>query len=32
MARSGLSKGDIQKVRDTLISQGQYPSVDAVRM
>ena len=32
MARSGLSKGDIQKVRDTLISQGQYPSVDAVRI
>ena len=32
MARSGISKGDIQKVRDTLISQGQYPSVDAVRI
>lgn len=32
MARTGLSKGDIQKVRDTLIAQGQYPSVDAVRI
>lgn len=32
MARTGLSKGDIQKVRDTLIAQGEYPSVDAVRI
>lgn len=32
MARTGLSKSDIQKVRDTLIAQGQYPSVDAVRI
>lgn len=32
MARHGLSKQEIQKVRDTLIAQGQYPTVDAVRI
>lgn len=32
MARHGLSKQEIQKVRDTLIAQGQHPTVDAVRI
>lgn len=32
MARSGLYKSDVQKARDSLISQGVNPSVDAVRV
>lgn len=32
MARSGLYKSDVQKARDSLISQGTNPSVDAVRV
>src|SRR5262245_40900242 len=32
MARSGLERGDVQRARDALRAQGQYPSVDAVRI
>ncbi|MYN08625.1 hypothetical protein GTP77_14900 [Massilia sp. FT127W] len=32
MARMGLEKSDVQRARDSLIAQSQYPSVDAVRI
>lgn len=32
MARTGLLKSDVEKARDSLLAQGQYPSVDAVRI
>lgn len=32
MARTGLYKSDVKKARDSLISQGTNPSVDAVRV
>jgi chromosome segregation ATPase len=32
MARTGLDKSDVQRARDSLIAQSQYPSVDAVRI
>lgn len=32
MARTGLEKADVQRARDSLIAQSQYPSVDAVRI
>jgi chromosome segregation ATPase len=32
MARGGLYKSDVQKARDTLIAQGNHPSVDAIRV
>ncbi|MEX5745939.1 DNA-binding protein [Massilia sp. X63] len=31
MARAGLYKSDVQRARDSLISQSIYPSIDAVR-
>lgn len=32
MARSGLYKSDVQRARQSLLAQGQRPSVDAVRI
>jgi DNA repair exonuclease SbcCD ATPase subunit len=32
MARSGLYKSEVKRARDALLSQGKYPSVDAVRI
>ena len=32
MARIGLLKSDVEKARDSLLAQSQYPSVDAVRI
>jgi hypothetical protein len=32
MARSGLSKSEVKKARDFLVSQGRHPSVDAIRV
>jgi len=32
MARTGLSKEEVAHARDGLLAQGQYPSVDAVRV
>ena len=32
MSRTGLYKSEIKRARDTLISQGRHPSVDAVRI
>lgn len=32
MARSGLNRADIERVRNTLIALGKHPSVDAVRI
>jgi chromosome segregation ATPase len=32
MARTGLYKSDVKRARDSLLSQGQNPSVDAVRV
>lgn len=31
MARSGVYKSDVMKARDSLLSQGKNPSIDAVR-
>lgn len=31
MARAGLYKSDVQRARDSLVSQSIYPSIDAVR-
>lgn len=31
MARSGLTKSQVRTVRDRLLAEGRYPSVDAVR-
>lgn len=32
MARIGLLKSDVEKARESLLAQSQYPSVDAVRI
>ncbi|KQQ32485.1 hypothetical protein ASF61_15800 [Duganella sp. Leaf126] len=32
MARTGLSKEEVERARAALLAQGQYPSVDAVRV
>jgi chromosome segregation ATPase len=32
MARIGLLKSEVEKARDSLLAQSQYPSVDAVRI
>jgi hypothetical protein len=32
MSRTGLSKQQVKKARDTLLAQEKYPSVDAVRI
>ncbi len=32
MARAGLSRLDIKRARDSLIAQGQHPSIDAIRI
>lgn len=32
MARTGLSKEEVEQARASLLAQGQYPSVDAVRV
>jgi DNA repair exonuclease SbcCD ATPase subunit len=32
MARTGLYKSEVKKARESLISQGRHPSVDAVRI
>ncbi|MDT0618617.1 DNA-binding protein [Salinisphaera sp. P385] len=32
MARSSIGKTEVEKARDSLIAQGQHPSVDAVRV
>lgn len=31
MARSGLTKAQVRSVRDRMLAEGKYPSVDAVR-
>ena len=31
MARAGIYKSEVLRARDRLISQGKYPSIDAVR-
>ena len=31
MARSGLTKSQVRTIRDRLLADGRYPSVDAVR-
>ena len=31
MARSGLTKSQVRTVRDRMLADGKYPSVDAVR-
>ncbi|WP_342234332.1 DNA-binding protein, partial [Ralstonia sp. OTU4908] len=32
MARAGLSRLDIKRARDSLLAQGQHPSIDAIRI
>ncbi|MGH8790292.1 MAG: DNA-binding protein [Cupriavidus necator] len=32
MARAGLTRMDIKRARDTLLAQGQHPSIDAIRI
>ncbi|MGI4890067.1 MAG: DNA-binding protein, partial [Janthinobacterium lividum] len=32
MARAGLSRIDIKRARDSLLAQGQHPSIDAIRI
>ncbi|TAM07652.1 MAG: DNA-binding protein [Paraburkholderia sp.] len=32
MARAGLTRSAIKRARDTLVAQGQHPSIDAVRI
>ncbi|MDA3922859.1 MAG: DNA-binding protein [Salinisphaera sp.] len=32
MARSNIDKTEVEKARDSLVAQGQHPSVDAVRV
>ncbi len=32
MARTGLTKSQVRTCRDTLLAEGRYPSVDAVRL
>lgn len=32
MARAGLSRLDVKRARDSLIAQGQHPSIDAIRI
>lgn len=31
MARAGLSRLDVKRARDSLLAQGQHPSIDAIR-
>lgn len=31
MARAGIYKSEVLKARNILLSQGRYPSVDAIR-
>lgn len=32
MARAGLSRLDVKRARDSLLAQGQHPSIDAIRI
>lgn len=32
MARAGLTRSAVQRARDALVAQGQYPSIDAIRI
>ncbi|CAM3393607.1 MULTISPECIES: DNA-binding protein [Cupriavidus] len=32
MARAGLSRLDVKRARDSLMAQGQHPSIDAIRI
>ncbi|CAJ0822698.1 DNA-binding protein [Ralstonia flaminis] len=32
MARAGLSRLDVKRARDSLVAQGQHPSIDAIRI
>ncbi|TAL80521.1 MAG: integrase, partial [Candidimonas sp.] len=32
MARAGLTRSGVQRARDALVAQGQYPSIDAIRI